>query len=85
MQTRIESLVESLTNIVVGFWFAVLAQTLIFPLYGVNIPVTTNVKITVWFTAISIFRSYCLRRIFNLPGFRDRYKRLIRYATRNKD
>lgn len=65
MQSKIGSLVESLINILIGFGIALGSQLLIFPMYGVNIPLHDNVMITLWFTLISIARSYTLRRLFN--------------------
>lgn len=65
MQSKIGSLVESLINILIGFGIALGSQILIFPMYGVNIPLHDNVMITLWFTLISIARSYSLRRLFN--------------------
>lgn len=65
MQSKIGSFIESLVNILIGFGIALGSQLLIFPLYGVHISMHDNVMITVWFTLISIMRSYTLRRLFN--------------------
>lgn len=59
------SLVELLTNIAVGFGIAVLGQLFLWPVYGIHVQFRTNFWLSVWFTVISIIRSYCLRRIFN--------------------
>ena len=64
MQTKAHSMVESFTNIAVGMGVAFVSQVVIFPFYNIHVPVTTNIEITLWFTAISLMRSYCLRRIF---------------------
>jgi hypothetical protein len=37
----------------------------ILPMYGVHVPLSTNLAIGAWFTLISIVRSYALRRWFN--------------------
>ena len=79
MQSKIGSLVESLINILIGFGIALGSQVLIFPMYGVNIPLHDNVMITLWFTLISIARSYTLRRLFN----RITIWRMSRNAARN--
>jgi len=79
MQSKIGSLVESLINILIGFGIALGSQILIFPMYGVNIPLHDNVMITLWFTLISIARSYSLRRLFN----RITVWRMTRNAARN--
>ena len=63
-QTRLMSLVETLTNILVGFAVSLIAQLYIFSAYGVHLAFGDNLMITLFFTAISIIRSYCLRRVF---------------------
>lgn len=64
-QTRIGSLVESIINVLIGFGVGVASQYFIFPMFGIHIPFWTNVEIAVWFTVISIARSYVVRRAFN--------------------
>lgn len=44
---------------------AILSQILIFPLFDIRVSIETNVGIAAWFTAISIARSYIVRRWFN--------------------
>ena len=65
MQSRWMSLVESLTNIAVGYGLAVLTQILVFPLFGVQVSFGENLLIGAMFTAVSLVRSFALRRIFN--------------------
>lgn len=64
MQTRTHSLIESCTNVLVGYLVAVGSQIAIFPMFGVHLPVGDNFLIGLWFTAISIVRSYAIRRVF---------------------
>jgi len=64
-QTRAGSLMESLINIAVGYGVALLSQLTIFPLFNIHVPLSTNLWISVWFTAISLVRSYAIRRLFN--------------------
>jgi uncharacterized membrane protein (DUF485 family) len=64
MQTKTHSLIESITNVVVGYFVALLSQIAIFPLFGIHVTVRENVLIGLFFTVISIIRSYILRRIF---------------------
>lgn len=66
MQSRAMSLVESIANVAVGFGIAVLTQMLVFPMFGLNATVEQNLKIGVIFTALSIARSFCLRRFFEM-------------------
>ena len=64
-QTRRMSLVESLANIAVGYGVAVSSQVAIFPMFGIHIPLTDDLLIGAWFTAISLVRSFVIRRWFN--------------------
>lgn len=64
-QTKKHSLIESLANVAIGYGVALASQLLIFPQYGVNLPLSDNIAIGLWFTVISIARSYVLRRTFN--------------------
>ena len=64
-QSRTWSVIEAIVNVLVGFGIALASQLIIFPRFGVHLPLHDNLKITAWFTAISIVRSYALRRIFN--------------------
>jgi len=63
-QSRMMSLVESLANVLVGYVVAVATQMLVFPLFGLAVTVTENLLIGLIFTAVSIVRSYALRRSF---------------------
>lgn len=65
MQTRRGSLIESIANVVIGYWIAVAAQLVIFPLFGVRASMAQNLGIGLAFTAVSLVRSYALRRLFN--------------------
>lgn len=64
-QTKQHSILESIVNVTIGYGIALLSQLLIFPLYGVHLPIQDNIAIGVWFTVISLIRSYVLRRWFN--------------------
>lgn len=64
-QTRKHSLFESIVNVLIGYGVAVGSQILIFPMFGMYVPISDNLLIGLWFTAISIVRSYMVRRVFN--------------------
>ena len=64
MQSRLMSLIEALANVVVGFWLAVIAQLLVFPLFGLSVSFGQNLAIATLFTGISLMRGYVLRRLF---------------------
>ena len=65
MQSRLGSLIEALVNVAVGFVISLISQLVIFYAYDIKLSLASNVMITVWFTVISIIRSYALRRAFN--------------------
>ena len=65
MQTRIGSITESLANVAVGFTINLIGNLLILPMFGFDVTVAAAFGIGLWFTAISIARSYILRRFFN--------------------
>ncbi len=64
-QTKIGSLIESLMNIAIGYFVALLSQIILFPLFDIHISLATNLWIGAWFTLISLIRSYVIRRWFN--------------------
>jgi hypothetical protein len=69
-QSRKGSFVEAVMNVAVGYGVALLSQLIIFPWYGIHVPLSTNIAIGIWFTVVSLIRSYCIRRWFN--GFRSK-------------
>ena len=64
-QTKLGSLYESIINIVIGAVVALASQLLVFPMFGIDVPLSTNLGIMAWFTLISVIRSYVIRRWFN--------------------
>jgi hypothetical protein len=64
-QTKAHSLIEALVNVAVGYGIAVAAQIVVFPIFGVHISLRQNIEIGLIMTAVSIARSYTLRRVFN--------------------
>jgi len=69
MQTKTHSLIESITNTAIGYIIALCSQLIILPLYGIEVNFNENIQIALWFTLISLVRSYFVRRWFN--GFRN--------------
>lgn len=64
-QTRTGSLIEAFINVLIGFWINYIANLLIFPLFGFQISLSDNFIMGLIYTAISIGRSYIIRRWFN--------------------
>ncbi|WP_323034902.1 hypothetical protein [Pararhodobacter sp.] len=63
-QSRHMSLVEAITNIVVGYVLAVAMQIMVFPWFDLHPSVGQNLAIGVLFSGLSLVRSYALRRLF---------------------
>ena len=63
-QSRRLSLVESITNVAVGYLLAVITQIVVFPWFGIHPSLGENLAIGSIFTGISLLRSYALRRLF---------------------
>jgi hypothetical protein len=65
MQTKLWSLIESFSNVIIGYLVALLSQIIVFPFFDIHVSLKTNIAIGAWFTVISIARSYCIRRLYN--------------------
>ena len=65
-QSRLMSLVEALTNVVVGYGVAVGTQVLVFPLFGLDATLSQSLGIGAVFTLVSLARGYLLRRAFEV-------------------
>lgn len=65
LQTRRQSLLEAVVNILIGFIVAGLSQMIIFPIFDIQTSAVENLAIASYFTIIGLIRSYILRRIFN--------------------
>ncbi len=63
-QSRLMSLIEAVANVVVGYGLAVLTQVLAFPAFGLHVTLSQNLQLAALFSAISVLRSYVLRRAF---------------------
>lgn len=65
MQSKLQSLWESFINILIGYLVALASQLLVFPLFDINVSFSDNLLIGLYFTIISLARSYIIRRYFN--------------------
>ena len=65
MQTKRQSLVETLTSVFVGWFIGVILNMLVLPLFDYNVSLTDGVLISIIFTAVSVIRGYVIRRWFN--------------------
>lgn len=62
MQTRLESLIEALINVVIGFCIQFTASAILLPLIGVPITAGQNFLLGIGMTVVSVARQYVIRR-----------------------
>lgn len=65
MQSRLMSAVEAATNVLIGYLVSVAANIIVLPMFGYDVTIFDSFAIGLAFTAISLVRSYVLRRVFN--------------------
>lgn len=64
-QSMRESMLETWTNIAIGFGINYSANMVVLPLAGLPVSATGAFQIGVIFTAISVVRSFLIRRFYN--------------------
>lgn len=65
MQSKKQSSIESVTNIVVGLITSFLIQLFLYPVLEIPVTINQNITITLVFFVVSFLRSYGIRRYFN--------------------
>ncbi len=65
MQSKRQSLIETLTSVFVGWLIGVILNLTILPLFDYNITVVDSLWVSLIFTVVSVIRGYVVRRIFN--------------------
>ena len=65
MQTKRQSAIESLTSTTIGIIIGIVLNVTILPIFGYPVSLSDSLWISVIFTAVSVIRSYAVRRIFN--------------------
>lgn len=64
-QSRIDSVIEVAVNIAIGATVSLVAQVVIFPMYGIHVGAGAHLGIVAAFTVVSVARQYVIRRICN--------------------
>ena len=59
------SAVEAGANVLIGYLVSVAANIIVLPMFDYNVTIFDSFAIGLAFTAISLLRSYVLRRVFN--------------------
>lgn len=70
-QSKLDSAIEAITNILIGAMVALIAQLVWFPIIGKEFTMGENLLTTAFFTVVSFVRSYSLRRLFNFLSLRQ--------------
>lgn len=65
MQTKKKSVIEAITNTVVGLLTSFIIQLIVYPLMNIPVTIGQNIIITIVFFFASILRGYTIRRYFN--------------------
>ena len=65
MQSKRESMIETLTSVFVGWLIGVILNLTVLPLFDYNITVVDSLLVSLIFTVISVVRGYLIRRFFN--------------------
>ena len=66
MQNKSQSLIETLTNVSIGYIISFIANMAVLPMFGYDINLTDGFWISIIFTVISVIRGYVVRRWFNM-------------------
>lgn len=62
MQSRLDSLIEVLISVVIGFVISLAANAVILPMVGLSASLAQNATIGLLMTIISVARGYIIRR-----------------------
>ena len=65
IQSRRMSAIESVANVVIGYGVALATQVIVFGSLGLSVSLEQNLWIGGIFTAVSLVRSYVVRRLFS--------------------
>ena len=65
MQTRKQSMYESFINLLSGYLLSMGSYAILFPVLGIEYRLSDSMWISLWFSILSVSRSYCIRRFFN--------------------
>ena len=65
MQTKKQSLIETISGVFIGLVISFLIQVAIYPAMGIRVTLSQNLFITSVFFMVSVVRGYFVRRLFN--------------------
>ena len=62
MQSKKQSIIETLTSVFVGWLISVILNMSVLPLFDYNITVIDSLWVSLIFTVVSVIRGYVIRR-----------------------
>lgn len=65
-QSRRMSLIETTTNVLIGYCLAVGVQLVVFPWFDIETHIVDNLQIGLVFTVVAVVRGYGIRRLFTM-------------------
>lgn len=65
MQSKRLSIIESISNTIIGLVTSFCIQIIIYPILKIEVSINQNIIITIVFFIASILRGYFVRRLFN--------------------
>jgi hypothetical protein len=65
MQTKVQSVIEVVINVVSGYLLCILVQLVAYPFYGIQISLEDNIQLATLFLVMSLLRNYFWRRFWN--------------------
>ena len=65
MQSRLASFIEALTNVGIGMVVSLVGQVVVSHWYNLPLNFAQNMQIVLFFTVLSVARSYFVRRWYN--------------------
>ena len=69
-QSRVMSMIEAATNVVVGYLLAIATQIVVFPWFGIETGLAEHMTIGLAFVGVSLLHGYALRRLFEMVRVR---------------
>ena len=70
-QSRVMSMIEAVTNVIVGYVLAIATQIVVFPWFGIETGLAEHLTIGLAFVGVSLARGYVLRRMFEAIRVRN--------------
>ena len=71
-QTQRMSLLESMVSVVSGYLLTVMIQFYLFPVFGIHVPLTDTLLISLIIVLIAFTKNYSVRRVFNSLSLREK-------------